>query len=429
MACQWNKVHMQNSNSEFPVFCWTYYPFADRLGDEKVISDWKDLGFNAPLTPRVDAATDKKEFRSFLDKCLEAGLHPYVYDTRIADRDVIFKIIGADNKGAESYRKLVREVVADWGDHPAVRGFYVCDEPLKDDSSAAFLAARIQREEAPHLQPFLNLNPWFDSMVELLGAKNLAEYLDRAHRESGLDFMGYDCYAQQIEGYHDNDIGDYFRNLREWAEFGQRTGVRWNTTLLCVPHFRYVIKSADDFRWQISTAAAMGAKGISWFYPDHHLGPHVNYRDPPINAFGERTPTFTWLSTEMRYFQHQFGAEMMRLTWEKAYCVGKTFGGLPQFVPGIDCEGSDRNLLEARGESLLVSFFHDDDGMRYAAIVNLSHESSKDSNFTFAGGIKAESREWNKWDRFWEPWAPNKVKDIWRPLAPGQMILIRFVRE
>jgi len=429
------EVAFEASDREMPVFAWNYYAFTNRLDDATTIANWKDLGLNAPLSPRVDGKTDKKAFRAFLDKCYDAGIRPFVYDTRIADTDNIFRLVGEKCEGAETYRKLVKEVVADWGDHPAVRGFYVCDEPEAKQASAAFRAARIQREEAPHLQPFLNLLPWFDWIGPRVGAKSLGEYLDRAKRESGIGFLGYDCYSQQTEGHLDKDVGPYFHNLREWAEFGKRSGSSWNTTLLCVPHFHYRIDSADDFRWQISTAAAMGAKGISWFYPDHHTGPHLNYRDAPVNAFGERTPTFTWMANEMRYFNHQFAAAFMGLNWEKAFIVGKTYGGIPSFVDAADGKsGTDADLVSVKGDNMLVSFFTDAAGVRHAAIVNLSRTSPQSLNVTFAPEVGAEIRNWNGWQKLVDPYDPLRTdkrgtQKVWQPLSPGQLVLLRLCRS
>ena len=411
----------------YPVLCWTYYAFTNRLDDARTVADWKALGINRPLSPRVDGNTDKAAFRAFLDRCFAAGIRPYVYDTRIADVGNIRRLIREKNDGGATYRALVREVVADWGGHPAVSGFYVGDEPDAPDASATFLAARIQCEEAPRLEPLLNLLPWFSWIGPRIGAKSLGEYLDRCRRESGLDFLGYDCYAQQKHGRAAKDIDDYFVNLREWAAFGKRSGVRWNTTLLCTPHYGYTIESADDFRWQISTAAAMGAKGLSWFYPDMHMGPHDNYRNAPINALGERSETFGWLSTEMRLFQRQFGAALMDLRWEAAFCAGRTCGGLPALASVTN--GPVRAVSSRDGA--LVSFFTDARGASYVALVALARSVSDGLNVTFAPDVEPVALTWNGWKSLSTVFDPlDREKrgphTVFLHAAPGQLFLVRL---
>ena len=414
----------------YPVLCWTYYAFTNRLDDARTVADWKDLGVNRPLSPRVDGNTDKAAFRVFLDRCLAAGIRPYVYDTRIAGVGNIRKLIRERNDGGAAYRARVREVMADWGDHPAVSGFYVADEPDAADASATFLAARIQREEAPRLEPLLNLLPWFDWIGPRIGAKSLGEYLDRCRRESGLDFLGYDCYAQQKHGRAARDLGDYFANLREWAAFGKRSGVRWNTTLLCTSHYDYTVESVDDFRWQISTAAAMGAKGLSWFYPDMHMGPHDNYRNAPVNALGERSETFGWLSTEMRLFQRQFGAALMDLSWQSASCAGRAYGGLPELASVSN--GAVRAVSSRDGA--LVSCFKDARGTPYAALVALARTAPDGLRVTFAPDVEPETLSWHGWQKLATVFDPlDREKrgphTVFLHAAPGQLFLVRLGRR
>ena len=63
------------------------------------------------------------------------------------------------------------------------------------------------------------------------------------------------------------------------------------------PHIRYA---------RFHTAVASGMKGILWFFV-YMRTPVSNYRLAPIDEFGERTETYTWMSRVNRHFQHQFG--------------------------------------------------------------------------------------------------------------------------
>lgn len=409
---------------EYPFLCWTYHTFEDRGSDETTIANWKGLGINRPLTPWIDEKSDKAAVKVFLDKCLAAGIRPVIWDARLSSTNV--PAMMAKDPSGKTYRALVKKCFAEFASHPAVSGYYVWDEPGADTISAWCLAAKIQKEEAPHLKPYFNLLPWFDSIAGLIGSKNEAEQIDRAGRESGLDELGYDCYAHMM-----GNEKDYFHNLHEWAQWGKRAGKRWNTTLLCVPHYDYRINSADDFRWQISTAAAMGAKGISWFFPDMHaMGMFDNYREAPINALGEHSVTYGWMGTEARLFQNQFGPTFMDLTWDKACIKGKPMGGIPAFAadPAI-CD-----VWNAIGASVLVSYFHDAKGVRYAAFVNLDRTRTFQLVVTIAPGVKVDRKTYKDWEKLATTYDPlhleqQRTDKIYMHTAPGQLILLRLVQK
>ena len=59
--------------------------------------------------------------------------------------------------------------------------------------------------------------------------------------------------------------------------------------------WNYRCPNEDDFRWQLNTAIAHGAKGILWFF-FYMRYPHDNARLSPIDEHWKRTETFQWLS-------------------------------------------------------------------------------------------------------------------------------------
>ena len=205
----------------------------------------------------------------------------------------------------------------------------------------------------------------------------------------------YDCYDQLAEG-KDASAGFniYFENLREWREFTQRNpGRRFWVTLMCLSQANRSVRSRTDLRWQISTAAAMGAKGIIWYYVDLSCSQGMNNNDnAPINILGDRTEVFDWLSYENRRFSRQFGREFMRLVPE-----GVCFAGINEARGGINPFAADVDVLTASSgkEPGLVSFFHDEDGGRYLAVVNLSKTESRYVSLGLADGIKPKRLDIN----------------------------------
>ena len=399
--------------ARFDFSCWTYFSINDTW--DRLAKDYHDLGLTVPLTPVFGEGDDPEKMLRLLDSFHEQGLQVYVFDNRV----VAPRLPELDEA---DYRARFARSLAQFGSHPAVRGFYVGDEPDAPEASAFFAAARIQREMAPNLTPFLNLLPWFDWIGERIGSPAYGPYLDRAVREGNLALLGWDCYAQMWEGDSGWDV--YFNNLREMRDASLRHGVPFMNTVLSSGHYDYACPDKDAFRWQISTSAALGAKAVCYFYVCEM--PHENYRNFPINAFRERTEAFPWLSEENRYFQQRLGGEMMALTIEKSQFTGKVYGGLDPFAP-------DGTLLSAsndKGIDMLVSTFRDAEGCLYRAVVNLDRKKSIEAHLTFAPGVTARRKLFTGgWQTLTGPMdAVGALSDdggarMW--MAPGQMELIR----
>lgn len=425
--------------SAFPIMCWTYYPFGKVLDWNYTVDNWVRLGVNRPLTPGVDGKTDKVQFRAFLDKCLSAGLHVYVSDGRCGPGGVSAFVRSGDEA---VYRAACRQARTDWADHPAVLGFYLFDEPDARQSTNVFRAAKIMAEEIPGKQPFLNLLPWYAWVGKRMGADALRPYLERCVRESGLSYLGYDYYSQQNARYAEPFDG-WFENLREWTTFSRETGTRWNVSVLCSEHFDYIAHTDIDFRWQISTAVAMGAHGLTWFYPDHHGDGHANYRNAPINQLGERTPTFDAMGFENRIFQHQFGAQFAALRFERATMSGKAYGGVPLFTKDTDPDVREVRASGKDPSPVLVSFFSDPNdakGTRYVALVNLRHETegSRHVRLVLSDDVMPFQKTWDGWNLLTASHdaglanttgETGATQSLGIYLAPGQLALLRLRRK
>ena len=424
-----------NAPVAYPIACWTYMRFEEQTRPvEQVVKDWKDLGINLPIMPVTSGKTDKAAVLHMLDLCQAAGLRALMTEERLY-ATAIRRLKKTGDEAA--YRKGIRESLADWGSHPACAGFFLWDEPDSNDVAVVTQAARICREEAPSKIWYVNLLPWYDWIGPRIGSNDYADYLDKFAAAAALDSLGYDFYEQQNELTGNGKGTDlYFTNLRQWMELTlRRPGFRFNVTQACASFYNYKIMSQDDFRWQISTAAAMGAKGLNWFYPDMSSavqGCRQNYRESPINMFGERTHTFGWMSTELRLFQRQYGSEFMRLTIESASMTKEPRGGVKLF-------GGDADVVRVDSpDPVLVSFFHDAEGERYMAAVNLSRGTSRHVLFTFAPSVTPYQRTFiQKYEKLSTSADPVAERDAGgraphragRYLAPGQLLLVRLSRR
>ncbi len=404
----------------FPIGFWNYSPI--QLQKPSDVKDWHELGMtyaNSPEYPANASDAERANMLAILDECEKYGIKVILCDARA-------RWYGAATK-PEAYRAKFREALADFGSHPAVFGFHVGDEPMNDEAFADAAAAhRLQLEEAPHLMPHINFNPyWKGQEATLLKALTFTDWAIRFKAEANLSLLCYDCYAQMNPGLEGLDF--YYTNLKKFSDAARDAGLVPWTTLLSVGHFRYRCPSEDDLRWQLNTAVATGMKGILWFFV-YERAPHSNYRVPPIDEFGERTETYTWLSRVNRHFQHQFGGFFLEAKHIATYHVGKSYGGFDLFEPNA----TDPTILDVtceHGLPAVVGFF-ELEGHRYVALVNNSPFESGLFKLTLPLGHTLRRYCWNRelsdvkydhHDAFYAETANSVIAGDW--LAPGQMKL------
>ena len=397
---------MHNMN-QYPIAAW-YYLSLNRPPEEKV-DTWYELGLNLVT---ISYALEQKELiLRALDRAQSHNMKLILMDPRTE-----FMVL--HEAGEETYRKGVLEAIHDFGHHPAVFGFYVGDEPDALYADAAFRAVRINEELAPHLTAFLNLLPWFDWIGKRMGTHAYAPYLDRACQESNAKMLGYDCYTQMNSNTEGLEI--YFNNLREHCASSKRNGTPFLSTILCAGHFRYRCPSKDDLRWQFSTSVAHGAAAVMWFHIE--LDPSDdNYRNAPINRFGDRTEDFAHMREVNLEFQNQMGKVMNTLRIDRCFHVGKAYGGVPLFEPF---------------ESMILSSFHNAEGELFYVVCSNTPEKPTYVSLKTKEDVMIEKCFWG--NKFYPmPTLQdavganmgNKEQSFGFFLNPGQMILLKEIKK
>ena len=358
----------------FPIGFWNYT--TGQLS-AKDVKDWVDLGMTMANSPEITENTDKNVILEMLDACAENNIKMIMCDHR-----GLWHGASADPEG---YRTRFRAAYGDFGKHPAVFGFHIGDEPSDDrafaDCSAAY---RIQLETAPELTPFLNYLPYWEGQEKtLLKASSYTEWVKRTADECGLKILSYDRYSQLNPG--EEGIHLYFMNLRLAREAADLAGITPWTTLLSVGHFKYRCPNENDLRWQLSTAVVSGMEGIMWFFI-YERECRVNYRLPPVDAFGERTETFNWLARTNKYFLHQYGDFFLRARRTKTVHVGKAYGGYELFEPGK----TDDIVLDVTTSDNVPAIlsFYELDGRKWVAVVNNSPTEDSRMMLTFSKKAK-----------------------------------------
>lgn len=364
---------------KFPLGFWNY-PSIDKVPLSEV-ARWREAGMTSIQTPVFSYETDKKEqLLAFLDEIEAQGM-----DCFLRIRDMIYKrFVGRE----EELAALIDRVRADFGDHPAVRGYYIGDEPRSPEEIRTCVEMfRIIRERAPEAEIFLNFLPYYtDIENDCLGGQRYDEWISGFLKETGCKILSTDCYCQlnpEREGIH-----NYFMNLHKNVAAAEAGGAECYNTVLSCGHFRYRVPTEDDLRWQLSTSVASGVRGILWFlYYEENVG--NNYRGAPVDALGEESETYRALRRVQRIFLHDYADYMVRLrhTYTCHFC--ESFGGYPMFESGV---GRVRRASSGHGTPGILSTFTDEEGKEYLVVVNNDQRASDLFTFRLDPGLKVLHR-------------------------------------
>jgi hypothetical protein len=264
----------------FPILSWGLQPWhpmaaaGTSRSTLELLREMKACGINLAGFARPEE----------LDLVHEAGLQAFVYDPRASDYD--FRKV-EEARVRQNIAGLVKEV----GSHPAVCCYYVKDEPHAEEFPGLTAVARALAEEAPHQLAYMNLFPNYASQ-EQLGAETYEDYVEGYVRTVRPKIISYDHYAL-MEG--EPLRRSYFANLETVRRIAAREGIPFWNIVLSNAHFTYREPDPAGFRFQTFTTLAYGGRGISWFT---YLTPEVgNYRLAPLDPFGNRTPTWSYLQS------------------------------------------------------------------------------------------------------------------------------------
>lgn len=375
--------------AKYQMSFWNYV-HTGVLNPKEAVADWQALGMNLATSFHYDPTKHKKkDFLKMLNECKKRNIQVIVCDKR-TDFVTIRKI------GKEAFEENVKQAVRDFGSHPATFGFHVGDEPNKAGMEDMIFAYKTVKKYAPHLKHFVNLLPiWHDDGFEKsfgFPPSGYKAYLDEIVKEAGLDILSYDCYAQCCYFEQDKYQDVYLENLKVFGEVARENNIPLYTSLLSVGHWSLRCPNEDDFRWQLSTATAMGCTGFLWFFIYERFYDN-NFRVPPIDLFWEKTETFEWLSRQNRIFMRFIAPQLQDYTWESVKTLNTTVCDLPQFEDG-DYGVKKIQLAVNETAPLMIANFKGEKDNR-VVIVNLERQLPTSITVTVKNGdAEWKHRQW-----------------------------------
>ena len=359
-------------NSEkFMMGAWVYNDVGE-LSSEKYVSDLLEAGMNVGFSSRYNGEKEKRdEYIREFDEAERRGIQLIAYDFRTHWRTLAAR-------GESAFIEGVKEIRKEYGLHDGVCAFHIGDEPGKSDFDNVIKAARIVKEIIPEKQVFVNFFPYFDGewFRTGVGANIRADYGESVKnivKSAALPVISYDCYSQCREDRDINGVRAYFENLEFFRALSLETKTPLWTSLLCVGHWDYRVPDENDIRWQISTAAAFGCKGILWF--SFYSSQKDSYREAPIYGLNktDRCETFYRLKRQIGFFMQRYGDKFARAEVYKIMQLGEVCGSTMPF-------SSDELIHSVAAYSfdapLLISELIQSDGNKAVVVVNKSQTRS-----------------------------------------------------
>lgn len=372
---------------EFAILPWGTTP-----GDREQLEQIKACGFNLAGFVRPDD----------LDLVAQVGLQCLVIDgsTHVGDAEAALE----DAEVTRRVEALVKRV----GNHPAVYGYYLRDEPSAHAYEGLGRWAAAFAKAAPKALPYINLFPNYASPAQM-AVPTYDQYLEDFVQKVKPRFISYDHYALMDDGTLRHG---YFQNLEAVRKAALRHNLPFWNIVLANAHFHYAEPSDGGLRFQAYTTLAYGARGISYFT---YFAPHVgNYRLAPIDQFGNKTVTWEMLRNVNLQIQ-KLGPTYIQLKSVNVF----HHPNVPEGCVGLD---TSRFLAEVTGGDLLVGEFEGPEGRPYVMVVNkdLHRSTPFGVRFKEAGPIMMVSAYTGQA----QGWGGEQS---W--LAPGQGMLLFLGRQ
>ncbi|NPV45649.1 MAG: hypothetical protein HPY69_01720 [Armatimonadetes bacterium] len=359
---------------EFPIGYWYGPP-----PEANTLETWQTVA-DAGFTFGGMTGYGREGNLRMLDYCQQVGIQAMVIDGRTQ-----LGTLASDN-----WREVLRQVVADYGHHPALFGYYIQDEPnYRSFRDLGLISQELERLDPRHL-PYINLFPTYAS-VEQLGNPTYADHLETFLSIVKPVILSYDHYALLS---NDSERPDWFENLALIREAALRHDKPPWVIILSLPHLGYRDPTAAEMRWQVYTSLAYGMKGIMyftyWTHPDWEKAGQIAI----VDSQGRPARLYSIvkkLNTEIRTLGRVLlGLESTGVyhTRQPAASGSPAWPTAPPYraddwsPPGTMVLGADAEVGVSGQQPVVVGTFRDARGTAYVLVANQSFRTAADVTLT-----------------------------------------------
>ncbi|WP_152100626.1 hypothetical protein [Lacipirellula parvula] len=378
------EVRGEEGTPPFPLMAWDY---AD---DEETLQKMADCGINLVAFVPPEA----------LDICHKLGIKAIVYQAGITPAH------WAAPFNAEEANKTLPDLIKRVNDHPAVYGYHLKDEPDHSQFPELAKSVKVVHDLAPGKWAYINLPPGmgegYDGYLDV--------YVNTCHPK----ILSYDNYPIGQEG---NFSYGFWANIAQVRNAGLRHNLPFWNIFLSSAHLTYGEPSEAALRLQAYGSLVYGAKGLCYYkFISRELpildAPELgDFRNGPLDQFGEKTHTWNWMRNMNRQIQNM-GPTLLKLKSDVVYHVGD----VPEQNRGVGEDTLVKGLKS--GSDFAIGDFTHEDGSRWVMIVNKS--------LTHSTTLVPEFRDAVAKLEYLSP-ISGKMKEIspYYCLPPGQGVLLK----
>lgn len=336
---------------QFPISYWCGPPA--KFNTLERYQEIKDANFTYafPIFPSGTVEETKRQ----LDYCQQVGLKAFIYDRRMS------------TNFSESLKKGLDGIIADYGSHPALAGYFITDEPWGGAFPSLGKITEYLREKDPKHPGYINLLPTYVRGVNAaaLGYPTYEEHV-RKYVEICKPF------AISYDHYHFTNGGDgpeFFENLDTVRKVSLETNTPfWNIVLL-TQHGGYRNLTAPELLWEAMQTLAYGGKGLVWFtyWSPKGFDSSTNWSHAMINEDGTHDPHYDMVKS-VNATVLQLGAALLKA---KSTCVYQLGTVPPHGTPAP----ADAPVTTSDKVDLTVGLFKSPDGHTLAMIANRDYKN------------------------------------------------------
>lgn len=274
-------------------------------------------------------------------------------------------------------------VAARYRDDPAFLGYYLGDEPPREEFAEKAWYVAILRERDP----------------EHPGWNNLLGRAGFATREAWLDYTR--AYVDEVDPavlcndhydfLEDADRGLFVENAAGLGAIARERGLPFWGIVQLVGHGPLRAVPPPLLRWQVAHWLAYGARGIGYFtYWTPPPDPQWNWQPAMITWDGARTANYDAVR-ELNARVRPLGEALAGMQWLATEHAGSVPEGGTAFAPD--------SLLAAVGGRATIATFADSAGAPCLFVVNADSAAAREVALTLAGGRRAwRWRDGGGWD-------------------------------
>ena len=300
--------------------------------------------------------------REMLAACQEMGVKALLFEHRATA--AVF-----DEQNREA---ILRALVEDYRDCPALHSYHVIDEPSDALFPAIGQVIDLLHRLDPTREAYVNLFPNYASTSQL-GNDTYEEHLERYLSIAKPAILSYDHYhlikeraatdltldderqnAILHDAYRQVDRPGFFDNLELVRAACLAHGVPFMLIVLLTEHGPYRNLSEAELRYEVFQALAYGSVRMSYFtYWTPPYDTVWHWQNGMITADGSRTQHYSDVQAVNRDLQ-PIGQALGGRTPDAVYHIGREPDSRVQYW-----QGSHGSITDIRAEQLTVSFFPD----------------------------------------------------------------------